>query len=698
VPHRDLHAPGFGGLRGPSGRCAATVLLAAGCALPGMVRPCKAQQPPGAPQPGTAPAIPAVRRPVAPAPAPPVNMVVEVGYQELARRDRVTRVRVTLINSREPVSARLQLRASGRRRSISQEVALPPLARKEYVFHVPLAPDAASATGASGQLVLAAGRKVLARQDLQPRYTRARRVVISATGDGTGLQLLNPEEVTVTLPNQREYEAVHLSIPELPNEWAGYLAADTVVVTGRAWMQMSAEQRRALRMWIEAGGVAVLSGESLTEWADEDGRSLLPVIPRGAVARRALPELAEWGGSAPPLMAGAVLAVRGQPRAGTRVLLGPVEAPLAVTGPAVAGTVLWFAFEPLRGPFRDWESLVPFWQRALNEVHRATTPAPAPRLWQAGDALAAARALPRLPVPPVGGIAAFGVVYAVVFGPLNIWVLRRLRRTVRAWLFMPALALVMTLVALFGGQRWGGARTVVNEISLVRTQSGSRTAYEESLVGLFSPTNRAFDLSVADSAPGLTYRAGDLPAQAAAEGISPGWPTRVDDTGLTWEQVPLQLFSLLVLAQSRPRDLGGSISLDGPAPATVLRAGLTGTVRNSTQLPLSDVYLAQGRRYAAVGRVGAGAAVRVLPGAWRDTMPRPLSADGAPAEHFENRLYRERFYTLWNEARARLAPPAAREDLWLIGVCEGYQGGLRVAEAPFNNRRALVMVRLPGGR
>ena len=72
-------------------------------------------------------------------------------------------------------------------------------------------------------------------------------LVLSASGDGAGLQFLNEAKVDQYLARKPPFQAVHLSPPDLPRQWAGYSCADAVALNGRAWGQMDDEQRRALR-------------------------------------------------------------------------------------------------------------------------------------------------------------------------------------------------------------------------------------------------------------------------------------------------------------------------------------------------------------------------------------------------------------------------------------------------------------------
>ena len=73
-------------------------------------------------------------------------------------------------------------------------------------------------------------------------------------------------------------------------------------------------------------------------------------------------------------------------------------------------------------------------------------------------------------------VLAFGLVYVLVFGPLNIWLLRRLRRTVRAWLFMPAVAVIMAAMCAMRSSDTVPARRAMASSALFSSLSFCRVS------------------------------------------------------------------------------------------------------------------------------------------------------------------------------------------------------------------------------
>jgi hypothetical protein len=663
------------------------LLLVAGAGGP---FPAQAQEQPDGPD--TASARPGKKRK-----PPPVNMGVLVGYDGYTRMDRLTPVRVVLDNNEGAVSGRLEVRGWRAGSVTEMPVDLPRKAHKEYTLFVLLSPNEDSSQPDAGEIRLFAGRRELARQPLAPKFLRERTLVLSSTGDGAGLQFLNDGKPSYGLQGEKGCQVSHLSPQDLPRQWPAYQPADVVALNGRAWSQMDDEQKRAFRMWVEGGGHAILCGEATTEWRDPEGQALAGVLPNNLAGETQLRSLGSWAGIPYRATAGSLLTVSGPLNPGSAVLLQENGRPLAVRRAALLGRVVWIGFDAFRQTLRDWDGFRPFWRSALAWARKEDGPHALNLLENVTEARGAASALPRLPVPPMPAIIAFGVLYAVIFGPLNIWMLRRLRRTVRSWLFMPGLALGMTLVVLFVGQSWGNARTVLNNLSVLQAVNGGRTAYEQSLVGLFSPTNRAFDLSVDDPGPGLRDLGG-IDAQDAGLSetakLDRRWPDHQGESGVSWDAVALELFSIRLLKQERPRDLGGSVqvSLQGALPGSA--ANPKGTVRNGTGLSLKHAYLASGGRYYRLGDLAPGAQTEVTAGGWTKDAPQAPEEPLKGAQLLENRTFQEKLKELWRRAPDLLASQQERKDLWLVAECDR-PGGLEVAEVPYNNRAGLLLVRVP---
>jgi hypothetical protein len=217
--------------------------------------------------------------------------------------------------------------------------------------------------------------------------------------------------------------------------------------------------------------------------------------------------------------------------------------------------------------------------------------------------------------------------------------------------------------------------------------SGSRTGYEQGMTGLFSPTNRSFDLGLDDPAPVLTDQ-GSGQAGEVEQGVDLSWPRHQNEGAVRWDSVALQLFATRVLRSSRPRDLGKGITVS-------LNADGSGTVENGSRLGLRGAYLCRGKSFYWLGELKPGARAAVRTAGWSRKLGHTLEGSAGEARLQENRVFRDSFDQVWAKAHEDLLTDVARRDGWLIAECADFNGGLQVADIPYNNRAGLLVLRVP---
>jgi hypothetical protein len=644
---------------------------------------------------------------------------VKAGWNGLARGGCWTPVRVTISGLTEPVEGRLEVEiADGLRPPGGPGVAMgEPLAQVATATPVSLAPGGAKAftlflVPASSQGSAALPLAVTARLRGRVRVTASgksslrllrlgNRLLVTATGEPAGLQgwdsrprgdlgwadPQSPEDPRLAEPALR---VAHAAPEALPLAWNGYDAADLVLVTGSAWMRMSDRQRQALRLWVESGGRVILSGEQAREWDDREARLLVPGSLRDRTV--ALPEVL------PGRRAAAVI----RPRPEAVPFLRAEGEVVACAAPAGFGAVTWLGLDPYRaGVRRERGSLL----RAV--VRQATGAAITPsRLGMLADnpsASGLANTLPRLPAPSRGLLAGIALAYVLIFGPLNIRVLRTLSRGVTAWLFLPALAVAMTFVLLGIGRSWGQSRALLNRISVVEVMSGARSGWERGVNGLFSPTNAVYTLEAGDAA--MLLNVNDRQASQASLGGMPSgygdtspsdpsrpWlregslPTLQLEGSSRWEALPLALWTLQIQQYERLVDLGGSVQVSlrrrpGDRPA--------GVVRNRTAFRLARAYLHhEGHRFV-LGNLEPGMSREVQASAW----VRRRLAEGRPAAPEAASREPRVPSPLYEEAILLLRPGGQGDEALLVAETSGLMAPIAVPDVTITPRAALLLVR-----
>jgi len=665
--------------------------------------------PPNAPLPA--------RRKVRKKKPPPVRMEVVVGQGNRIRLGKWAPVRVTLDNDAEAMEGFLEV--SSRNGRTQMAVSLPRGAHKRYTLYVRLY-DNEYQDPLELRVALRKGRRVIVKRKISPKLHGAGgRMVVACTGEGSGLKYLDGLDL---IPARRSAAAAsgRLFVPrsdlkirivasspaDMPRWWAGLEPADAVVISGTAWAQLDGDQRRALRTWVHAGGRAILTAEDSTEWRDAEGAALAPVLPLSVRPRGRLEFPGELGGRVyAPATALVTVAAQARPLAAGESFPSADEA-LFVHARAVRGDVLWLGFNPFRQAFRDWDGNEDFWRAALRWPKPAATMEPLHRLRRVAEIV---RTLPKLPAPPRLGIFLFGAGYVLFFGPINILLLRRFRRTVRAWLCMPFLALAMTGIVLIVGQFTAKARTVLSSVCVLQTEAGARTAWRQELMGLFSPINRRFEVIATDPATefqrfntdsgGLIRppTSGEQAAGTAAglftatEPQHPPWPAEEDSAGeaapvTRWPRQALGIYSTLFLYGQQPLDLGGGVRVR-------LRSDGSGAVANDTPYRLTDAYLRRGDRRAPLGELAPGARTTFTAEDWRPYKHQRLSRAEVQALPRENRLFLYDLNNLDQAAVSRLIAPSAQSGPWLVARVAEAPPAIEMEGQPFNNRATLLLAR-----
>jgi hypothetical protein len=320
------------------------------------------------------------------------------------------------------------------------------------------------------------------------------------------------------------------------------------------------------------------------------------------------------------------MTVAARPQPGARVVRIEAGSPLVVTRPTGFGMVLWVGFDPFRVPPESVTSRRALWAYLISHATGARKLDPSfPRLEDVPTATEPLERLPRFPAPSRWTIGSFGMAYVLLFGPVNIWLLRRLRRTVRAWLLMPALSMILTGGVLTLGSAWGTTQVVFHTLSVLETVGGSGTAREQNLAALFSPTNRIFSLEIEDPAPALRFLSSEsAPATSfpgapawhprhagAGPGITPGFR---DGDLCRWERIGFTLWTIQRFATERAADLGGGVRLE-------LDQRLSGRVVNATSQPLRRAYLQYPGWRCSLGDVAPGAVKAIAASGWQRRRP-----------------------------------------------------------------------------
>lgn len=654
-----------------------------------------------------------------PAPAS-VQIVVDTGFGgSSAHPYRLLAVKVLLTNTGDPIGEGVLEVVGPHGERTRRPFTLPPGSQKLYRLFLTLDPERYARFATSGALVSplrlrvwADGRR-LYDQPLQ--WTMAQvALLVDLTGSDGGLSFLNSRQGVGYVPSARavrwqRFRSVPIDRLETAPRHAGeWEAADLAVVTTKAWSRLDSEQRAALRRWVERGGRLVMVGADPVAWGDRDASQLLPVTDLRWVPPRAAPAFQEAIALPPPLrgkegpgLSGKeivrgpkVPAIAGRLKPGAFVLAGRAESAVAAIGASGIGRVLWLGIDPFAPVLRQARNYSVAWERLLAVITYDLQPPD-------GTSLAAipfdrihnvVTTLPALQPPPLGALIAFGLVYATIFGPLQVWVLRRLRRTVRAWLVMPALAIGLTIPMVALGQVWGSAHTVVNVLQLIDTTSGSRSATAQTYCGIFSPTR--LQLRLIGAEPAAAFGGAWISSAQQMVDMTNGglWPDYQDDGVARFDRVGLVQYSQRVFWMHRPIDVGGGVVL------SVDRRG--GFVANDSPFRIRRGYVfysdTQGRRLRRrLPGLAPGERIALPPSGWEVVPSGATFFETPSAARDEQAAFRSQIEDLVAVEEIGLG---GEGDAYLRAEIEGIEPDLRVDGVPVTNRAAILLVRANRGR
>jgi hypothetical protein len=296
------------------------------------------------------------------------------------------------------------------------------------------------------------------------------------------------------VPGTRSEAAVaFLDASDLPDIPAAWNALDVLVLDDVDTSRLSAGQTSALRGWVETGGTLVVTGGAGGPQTAAGVADLLPATVTGTDTVESLAALETFGGQA-LTSDGPFLLATTEPGPSAEVLLSEGGKPLLAAGRPGRGQAYFLALDPKTAPLAGWSGTRRVWELIAGRI-------PAPTPWSGGirDSFAASSAVgsvPGLQLPDVWQLGLYGLVYALVIGPANYLVLKRMNRREWAWFTIPALVLLFSALTLLTSLGTRGSASLVNEMTVAQGPVGGSALRARTVLGLYSPRRGQFDLTL----------------------------------------------------------------------------------------------------------------------------------------------------------------------------------------------------------
>jgi hypothetical protein len=382
----------------------------------------------------------------------------------------------------------------------------------------------------------------------------------------------------------------HLQLSDLPEQALALRSLNVLFIHDANTSALTARQQEAIRLWVAIGGQLILSGGLATQTNIGGVADILPAEIGASVTEGDLGALLQLGTQ--PLPSGATRAPLNELRPRTGAIDTSNGGALIFRQAYGVGrvSVAAFDFAILRG----WQDEPSVWANVIEPI-ALFSPGIGSRTNQI-SLLQTALQLPGLGLPPVGALALFLLGYILVIGPLNYFILRRLRRLEWAWLSVPV------IVTLFAGGLYlvgfgvRGNQSQVSQVTIVQATEGQQQALATGFIALFSPRREAYTVGFpAETLIHETRSFDDLSTRII--------PVDVTEQSTEVRDMLVDIASVRTLVGEAPINYDPLI-----ASRTEFNNGAPrGEIRNTGALTLDNVMVVRGRSFVALGDLAPGA-------------------------------------------------------------------------------------------
>jgi hypothetical protein len=416
-----------------------------------------------------------------------VELSVSAGYASYFRRGQWIPVRVNVTNDGDNLEGVIRVRSGGLEEMTYQTpIELPRGSRKQVFLYISLQKFAQDI---QVEVVDQKGR--VFQHEAATLHTVDQNdvlcaVVTDSPYGSVDLTALAPGTGTVRQANWRIGD-----IPPLADALAGL---DVLMFHDVDTGTLTAEQSVAISDWVLAGGHLIVTGGDAWQRTTAGVQALLPVSLQGTVQLDSLTPLADYLRLPREPLAEGTIAADATPRPSTRTLVVVGDVPLIVRGSYGAGVVDFLAVDPYAEPFRSWNEKDYLWYTLISSIGQQPS-------WLRGFtdwsmAREATLTLTSTVLPTFFQLCGFLLLYVLLVGPINYLVLKRLNRREWAWVTIPMLIVVFSVLAYAVGFNLRGNVPTVNQLTVTQVWPDSDRGRVTSLIGVQSPRRSTYTIAV----------------------------------------------------------------------------------------------------------------------------------------------------------------------------------------------------------
>lgn len=525
-----------------------------------------------------------------------ITIIAHAGLDNLCKTGAWLPVKVTVENTGTDVEARVQAAYKNDMSGntvYGVDISLPATSRKEFFIYV--FPDGSMRNFTVSVLD---GKKVLAKTNLNLNCMFDQEQFYGVVAD-------TPSTFTIlngVAPLISQVQTAQLNIADLPDQEQGWEAMDVLVISNMDTGMLSAEQKQAMKLWLAKGGKLFVTGGIHWQATAAGLDGILPIKLTSTKNVAGLSALATYAKDSTLAEQEVVLAT-GEVAEGASVLVEQNGIPLLVEKQIGFGKVYFLAADPGMQPLSGWGGMYSIYEHLLS--FKSPRPIWADGYWDSYQVNDALSALPELALPSFFYICCWLGLYVFAIGPVNYFVLRRLKRPELAWITIPVMVILFTGLAYLSGYAYRGTRPILNRLMLAQGWEGVDQTQVSAVVGVYSPSRTSYTVETQEQfmLRPMQGTGGDLQGNNS-------WLSLKNQTGTTLPDMRV--------------DIGGmqTVGANGFMPALTFQNDLTltlgnhiptitGTIENTGSYTIQDAFLVTPSGWNSLGDLKPNESIKV---------------------------------------------------------------------------------------
>lgn len=400
---------------------------------------------------------------------------------------------------------------------------------------------------------------------------------------------------------------VQLQPASLPDKAQGWETLDAILISDVDTGVLTTAQLNALELWIAKGGTLITVGGPKWQATIQGVDAFLPIQVTSTAHVTAPVNLLSFqslGEVINPFTeeTEAVLAT-GTLLEDSQVLATQGDVPLVIEKKIGRGKSIFFAADPGLAPYKNWDGTLLIYNGLLN--FKPTTTAWLNGHWETSSANEAVTAIAELAIPSIVLICALMAFYIVLVGPVNYLFLRIIKKREWAWISIPLIVLVVSVLSYIYGYFYRGQTPTLNRLTVIQAWDGVSMAEKDTLVGIYSPQRDTYTLESEDGFLLYPYNFEDTNLQGKT-----AWLSMQSGQNTNVPEIPIEIGGMKVIGTS-----GSTTPLDIEHDLTISfengNARLNGTVTNNTNVTISDLNLVTPARWKIIGDLAPGESAKI---------------------------------------------------------------------------------------